>query len=399
MRRTVFWKKLCAASLASLILVLGSTAGQSQSVSKSGIDHEQLAKIPLQFKSFVERGAMAGAVMLIARRGAVVSLEAIGYQDLESKKPMRVDTIFDIRSVTKPVTAIGIMILMEEGKLTLNEPIEKYLPEFRTTVKTEDSPNRITILHLLTHTGGMPLNRPQEIEDITIKRDRTLADVVGVLSKQESDFEPGTQFRYYSGGFALLGRIIEVVSGKPFEQFIKERIFDPLGMKDSSFFIPAEKRNRVASIYRLQDGKLNRWEEIEAYARTAKYPAPEFGMYSTAPDLASLCQMMLNGGSFKGKRILSRMSVETMTRNHTLNLKSAITQRPAYQGLGWGLSGDAMNDFPLTSTGSFGHNGAFGAIIWIDPKKELIRIFLEHRFGFNNESNIFMAMAGSAVTD
>jgi CubicO group peptidase (beta-lactamase class C family) len=291
------------------------------------------------------------------------------------------------------------MILMEEGKLTLNEPIEKYLPEFRATGKRQASPTRITILHLLTHTAGMPLNRPLEIEDITIKRDRTLADVVAILSKQEPEFEPGAQFRYYSGGFAILGRIIEVVSGKPFEQFIKERIFDPLGMKDSFFFVPAQKQNRVASIYRLQDGKLNRWEEIEAYARNAKYPGPEFGMYSTAPDLASLCQMMLNGGSFKGKRILSRVSVETMTQNHTLNIKSAITQRPAYQGLGWGLSGDPMDDFPLTWTGSYGHNGAFGAIIWIDPKKELIRIFLEHRFGFNNESNIFMAMAASAVTD
>jgi len=312
---------------------------------------------------------------------------------------MRVDTIFDIRSVTKPITAIGIMILMEDGKLTLNEPVEKYLPEFKATATAPDSPNRITILHLLTHTAGMPLNRPPDIEDITVTRNRTLADVVVALSRQKPEFEPGTQFRYYSGGFAILGRIIEVVAGKSFEQFIKERIFDPLGMKDSFFFITAEKQNRVASMYRLQDGKLNRWKEIEAYARNAKYPGPEFGMYSTAPDLASFCQMMLNGGSFKGKRILSRMSVETMTQNYTLNIKSAITQRPAYQGLGWGLSGDAMDDFPLTSPGSFGHNGAFGAIIWIDPKKELIRIFLEHRFGFNNESNIFMAMAGSAVID
>jgi CubicO group peptidase (beta-lactamase class C family) len=336
---------------------------------------------------------------LIARRGEVVSLEAVGYQDLESKKPMRVDTIFDIRSVTKPVTAIGIMVLMEEGKLTLNEPVDKYLPEFRATGKPQDSPYRITILHLLTHTAGMPLNRPLEIEDITIKRDRTLADVVAILSKQKPEFEPGTQFRYYSGGFAILGRIIEVVSGKPFEQFIKERIFDPLGMKDSFFFIPVEKQNRVASMYRLQDGKLSRWKEIEAYRRNAKFPGPEFGMYSAAPDLASLCQMMLNGGSFKGKRILSRMSVDRMTQNHTLNMNSAVTRRPAYQGLGWGLSGDPMDAFPLTSTGSFGHNGAFGAIVWIDPKKDLIRIFLEHRFGFNNESNIFMAMAGSAVTD
>jgi CubicO group peptidase (beta-lactamase class C family) len=338
-------------------------------------------------------------VTLIARRGKVVSLEAIGYQDLESKKPMRPDTIFDIRSVTKPVTAIGIMILMEDGKLTLDDPIDKFLPEFTASSKAQGQPNPITIRHLLTHTSGMPFNRAPEIEDVTIKRDRTLEDVVAILSRQVREFEPGTQFRYYSGGFAILGRIIEVVSGKPYDKFIKERIFDPLGMKDSFFFIPAEKRNRVASIYRLQNGKLSRWDELEAYTRTAKYPGPEFGMYSTSSDLAALCQMMLDGGSFRGRRILSRMSVETMTQNHTLDIKSAITQRPAFQGLGWGLSGDPMNDFPLTSAGSFGHNGAFNSIIWIDPKESLIRIFLNHRFGAGNESDIFMAMAGAAITE
>jgi CubicO group peptidase (beta-lactamase class C family) len=364
------------------------------------MDSERLARIPVQIKSFVNQGTIAGAVTLIARRGEVVSLAAVGFQDLESKKPMRADTIFDIRSVTKPVTAIGIMILMEEGRLALNDPVDKYLPQFNPAIrKTEHRSIPITIHHLLTHTAGLPSNRPPEIEEITIKRDRTLFEVAAFLAKQEPEFEPGTQFRYGSGGFAILGRIIEVVSGKPYEQFMKERVFVPLGMKDSFFFIPAEKQSRVASIYRFQNGKLSEWEEIEAYSRNAKYPGPEFGMYSTASDLASLCQMMLDGGTFKGRRILSKMSVELMTENHTLNIKSAITQRPAYQGLGWGLTGDPMSDFPLTSPGSFGHNGAFGAIIWIDPNKGLIRIFLAHRFGFGNESDVFMAMAGSAVTN
>ena len=343
---------------------------------------------------------MAGAVTLLALQGKVVSMEAIGYQDFESKKPMRTDTIFDIRSVTKPITAIAIMILLEDGKLALDDPVEKYLPEFKTTASpAQGTSHPITIHHLLTHTSGLPFYRLPEIEDITVKRDRTLADVVVFLSKPQPEFEPGTQFRYSSGGFAILGRVIEVVSGKPYEQFIQERIFNPLGMKDSFFFIPIEKQNRVASIYRLQNGKLNKWDEIMAYSRSAKYSGPEFGMYSTAPDLASLCQMMLDGGTFKGRRVLSRMSVAAMTENHTLNIKSAMTQRPAYQGLGWGLSGDPMNDFPLTSPGSFGHNGAFGAIVWIDPKERLIRIFLQHRLGSGNESNIFMAMAGAAVTN
>jgi CubicO group peptidase (beta-lactamase class C family) len=166
----------------------------------------------------------------------------------------------------------------------------------------------------------------------------------------------------------------------------------------AGFFAP-RKLKHAHNCFSKEDGKLSKWEELEAYARTAKYPGPEFGMYSTAADLSSLCQMMLDGGTFKGRRILSKMSVALMTENHTLNIKSATTQTPANQGLGWGLAGDPMNDFPLTSPGSFGHNGAFGAIIWIDPSIRFIRIFLAHRFGSGNESDVFMAMAGSAVTD
>jgi len=375
-------------------------AAQNKSGTKAGMDLGRLRAITTQLELFVDQGKMAGAVTLVARRGQVVSLQAVGYHDLESKKPMRVDSIFDVRSVTKPITAIAIMILMEDGKLTLDDAVVKYLPELgHTTGKAETSPDRITIRHLLTHTSGLPAERPPEIEDITIKRNRTLSEVVTLLAKQTPEYTPGTRFRYSSSGFALLGRIVEVVSGKPYEQFVKERIFGPLGMKDSFFFIPPEKQNRVASIYRVEAGKLKKWDELEAYARTAKYSAPEFGLYSTASDLASLCQMMLDGGMFKGRRILSRLSVEEMTKNQTLNIPNAVTQRPAYQGFGWGLSGDPMNDFPLTSPGSFGHNGAFGAIVWIDPKEQLVRIFLEHRFGFFSESNVFMAMAGAAVVD
>ena len=217
-------------------------------------------------------------------------------------------------------------MLMEDGKLVLNDPVAKYLPEFKST-GTEASPDPITIRHLLTHTAGLPSNRPPQIEDITIKRNRTLSEVVTFLAKQEPEYEPGTRFRYSSGGFAILGRVIEVVAGKPYEQFIEERIFRPLGMKDSFFFIPPEKQNRVAAIYKVENGKLIRWDELEVYARSAKYPAPEFGMYSTASDLASLCQMMLDGGMFKGRRLLSRLSVEEMTKNQTLNIPNLPIRR------------------------------------------------------------------------
>ena len=384
--------------VAALFVLVVPATNRGQRVSEPGLDPQRLAKIAPRMKSLVDEGAIAGAVTLVARNGKVFSLEAVGFQDLETRKPMRTDTIFDVRSVTKIVTAIGVMILVEEGKLALSDPVEKYLPEFkRSDAKSLGPP--ITIHHLLTHTSGLPFSRPTEIEDITIKRDRTLAEVVALLAKQEPEFAPGTQFRYTSGGFAILGRIIEVVSGKSYEQFVQERVFDPLGMRDSFFFIPAEKRERVASLYRRKDGKLERWRELEEYSKRAKYSAPEFGMYSTAADLASLCRLMLNGGTSRGQRIVSPLSVAAMTSNHTMNILSAVTQRPAHQGLGWGLSGDPMDDFPLTSPGSYGHNGAFGAIVWIDPKHGLVRIFLEHLFGSGNEVATFMAMAGAAVVD
>ncbi len=362
-----------------------------------GIDSQRLSIIPGRLRQFVDEGSMAGAVVLVARRGQVVMLEAVGYQDLEARKPMRTDTIFDIRSLTKPITAIGIMILVEDGKLALNDPVEKYLPEFRGTANQNF--RKISIHHLLTHTAALPLYRLPESETMPIRRDRTLRDYVALLSNQKPEYEPGTKFRYSSGGFAILGRIIELVSGKPFEVFMKERVFVPLGMKDSSFYVPAEKQHRLAALYRLRDNRLERWQEIEQHAKVAKYPGPEFGMYSTASDLAAVSQMMLNGGTYRGERILSPLSVDVMTANHTLNLESVMTGRPGYQGLGWGIYGDLFSAFPLTTPGSFGHNGAFGSIVWIDPERELVRIFLQHRFGAGNESNLFMAMAGAAVVN
>jgi CubicO group peptidase (beta-lactamase class C family) len=230
-----------------------------------------------------------------------------------------------------------------------------------------------------------------------VKRNQTLAEYVSFLSKQTPEYEPGTKHRYSSGGFAILGRIIEVVSGMAFDRFIAERVFVPLGMKDSSFFYPLAKQSRVASIYRMQNGRLSKWEELMGYSRKAVYPGPEFGMYSTAADLAALSQMMLNGGVYKGRRILSRSSVQLMAANQTLGIASAVTGREVVQGLSWGLFGDPLNDFPLTTRGSFGHNGAFGTIFWIDPEEGLIRIFLEQVFGSGNESDIFLAIAAAAA--
>jgi CubicO group peptidase (beta-lactamase class C family) len=381
---------------------------------KTGLDPDRLAKIPARMKVFIDKGSIAGAVTLIERHGAVASLEAVGYQDLEAKKPMRTDSIFQIMSMTKPVTATGIMILMEEGKLALNDPVEKHLPEFRSQWMIESQsdggisrrlkrPSRpITIRDLLTHTSGMAAAPPEGAKEILQRMDLPLKDAVALYSQQPLDFEPGTKWQYSNSGIATLGRIIEVVADQPYEKFLDERIFRPLGMKDSFFFAPQDKLDRIAMVYKLENGKLKRsgadilGGDPAHYRRGARYPAPEFGLYSTAHDLSLFYQMMLNGGTLNGKRILSKAAVEVATELHTAEIRPAVGY-----GLAWSVVRDAMGTLQSQSIGTFGHGGAFGTQGWVDRQKDLVGVFLIQRSGGgdNSESKIFMSMAASAVVD
>ena len=222
----------------------------------TGMDPERLGRIPARMKEFVEQGTIAGAVTLVARHGVVASLEAVGYQDLETKMPMRTDSIFQIRSMAKPVTAVGIMLLQEDGRLALDDPVEKHLPEFRGISVSErregeeeralKQPSRpITIRDLMTHTSGMLFELVPPDGDwktwVQEWRKWTLAEYVTLCAQQPLQFDPGTKFQYSDEGFHSLGRIIEVASEQPYEKFIADRIFEPLGMKDSFFFPPPAK--------------------------------------------------------------------------------------------------------------------------------------------------------------
>ncbi|HTM52084.1 MAG TPA: serine hydrolase domain-containing protein, partial [Bryobacteraceae bacterium] len=389
-----------------LLLASAGVRGASFDVAKAGMDPERLARIPARMKTFVEKGTIAGAVMLIERHGVVASLDAVGYQDLESRKPMRADTIFQIMSMTKPVTATGIMILLEEGKLALSDPVEKHLPEFRgqwliesqtadRKSRTLKRPSRpITIRDLLTHTSGMPGTPPEGAKEILQKMDMPLKDAVAIYSQQPLDFEPGTKWQYSNSGIATLGRIIEVESGMAYEKFLDERIFRPLGMKDSFFFTTPERTERIAMVYKIENGKLKRsGAEIlggdpALYRRGAKYSGPEYGLYSTAHDLSLFYQMMLNGGTLNGKRILSKASVEAATALHTGEIEPAGHSAGMGYGLAWTVVRDPLGTLQLQSIGTFGHGGAFGTQGWVDPKKDLVGVFLIQRSsgGDNSES-------------
>ncbi len=379
----------------------------------TALDSSRLAQIPIRMKQFVESGTAAGMVTLVARHGQVAALDAVGYADLETKKPMKTDNIFQIHSMTKPIVAIATMILAEEGRLRLGDAVEKYLPEFRgqwvAESKTADSialrrPARvITLRDLMTHTSGMSLNPPEGIKELHGALHLSLADAVLVESQQPLEFEPGTKWQYSNTGIAALARIVEVVSGMPFEKFLDSRIFQPLGMKDTYIFPPKEKYHRMPTAYILKEGKPVKYtadplgEGVMKFREGAKYPLPEGGVYSTASDLFSLYQMMLSKGQYKGVRLLSPASVEVMTQVHTGDL---VTSQPgAGWGLGWFVVKEPSASLSLLSPGSYGHGGRYGTFCFIDPRKDLIGIFMIHRQGGSDERQAFVAMAESSVLD
>ncbi len=304
---------------------------------KLGMDPERLALIPARIQEFVDEGQIAGAVMVLARHDGIVLLEAVGYQSLDTKTPMRTDAIFRMASVAKPMTALGIMVLQEEGRLAIWDRVGKHLPDLGNlqTEPASERPQPVTLQQLLTHRSGME-------GDLWEQNffSQSLADVVATYASKPLASPPGTRTIYSSPGFDILGRVIEVVSGTSYEAFMEERVFGPLGMEDSGFFVPPEHRDRIASFYRIEDGRLHEGARPNSYAGDLPhegrvFPAPAFGLYSTAPDLGALLQMMLNGGAYDGRRILSPASVAAMTVDRLQD-----PEKPT-RGLGWAVARQA----------------------------------------------------------
>jgi len=402
--------------LASLLLAFSSFAfaPPAPDPARAGMDAAQLARIGPVLREFVERGQMSGAVTLVMRRGALAHLEAAGWQDVEAKKPMQKDAIFQIMSMTKPFTGAAIMMLAEEGKLRLHDPVEDHLPEFRgqmvvvseeNGVRTLRKPSRpITIRDLMTHTSGVGPAAPG-IGDIMVRMDRTLAEACLIYSQQPLLFEPGTRWMYSNTGIAVLGRIIEVRSGMSFEKFLETRIFQPLGMTDTHVFLPAEKRARLAPVYTVKDGRLVKagpdilGGDPLKFREGAKYSGPEHSLYSTAWDLAQFYQMMLNGGQWNGKRLLSPASVAMMTQVHTGNLTARHNPGTGF-GLTWEVTKDPAGTLTGQSIGTFGHGGAFGTYGWVDPQKQLVGVYLMQLAGRPQPMrDAFITMANAAVRE
>jgi CubicO group peptidase (beta-lactamase class C family) len=380
------------------------------------MNQDVLSQIPQRIRDSIDKQTVAGAVSLVAHGKDVVEFDAAGMADIEAGHTMQKDTIFQIMSMTKPVTAIGIMMLAEEGKLALRDPVELYLPEFHgVRVATTVGPDaerlgvpdhEITIRDLLTHTAGIQdYPGPPGIRDYAQTMSVPLAEVVKQLAKQPLLFQPGTQWSYSSPGIEILGRIIEVCSGQTYVDYITEHVLHPLGMKDSFFFPPKDKIARIAMVYAHKDGKLVRAPgtilggDPAKYREGAVFPAPGWGLYSTAEDLLHLYQMMLNGGVYQGHRYLSPFSVHVMTEPQTAGVFPVGWMRGSDYGLAWEVVTEPLGELAGHSTGSYGHGGAFGTQGWIDPTNDLISILLIQSSdgGAESMTNVFLNMAESSV--
>jgi CubicO group peptidase (beta-lactamase class C family) len=380
-----------------------------------GNDQDVLQQIPTRMRSFIDQKTVAGAVTLVSHGGDIVEFDASGMADIAANRPMRKDSIFQIMSMTKPVTAIGIMMLAEQGKLALRDPVELYLPEFAgvkvaTTVGPDAArasvPNHaITIRDLMTHTAGIRDPAPPEIHDYPQAMNVPLDQVVKALAKQTLLFQPGTQWSYSSPGIEILGRIIEVCSGEKYEDFIAGHILKPLGMKDSFFFPPADKVDRIAMVYVKKDGQLVPAPgtilggDPAKHRQGAVFPAPGWGLYSTAEDLLHLYRMMLNDGVYDGHRYLSPFSIHVMTEPQTTGIQPVGWMRGADYGLAWEVVTDPLGELAGHTIGSYGHGGAFGTQGWIDPNNDLISIMLIQKADGGDESmtNVFLNMAEAGV--
>lgn len=377
-----------------VLLLLPLFAASALAPAQPAAAPDKLAAITPAMQKFVDSNDLAGAVAVVGRKGGVIYHEAIGYRDLATKEPMQKETLFRIASMTKPVTAIGIMILADEGKLNPDDNVAKYLPEFTGQMlvaqKGKDSlslkrPARpVKLRDLLTHTSGLSAY-PTGVDDVYAKRNRTLAETTLAVALQPLQFEPGTKWAYSNSGIDTLGRVIEVASGESYEGFLKKRVFDPLGMANTVFYPTPEHLKRLAVTYgKDKEGKLiANPNSLIGLTTRPRHPIPAGGLISCGSDLAKLYQMMLHKGELNGKRILSERAVAEMTRTQTGDIKTGFVDGMSF-GYGWAVVKEPKGVTAMLSPGTFGHGGAFGTQGWVDPKQDLFVILLIQRTGLAN---------------
>jgi CubicO group peptidase (beta-lactamase class C family) len=350
----------------------------------------KLPGVDTAVQEMIDKDEVSGAVTVVVSRDKVLHLATHGLADRATKRPMAPDTLFWIASMTKPVTGVAILMLQDEGKLNVADPVAKYLPEFDKLKSPSGKPAAITITQILTHTSGLG-----EATGPAAQRARTLADLVPLWLAAPMQYEPGEKWKYTQSGINAASRIVEVVSGMTFDAFVQQRIFDPLGMKDTTFYPSDAQRARLVTAYARNKGT----GVLEAVPPRADFgprdrpPQGNGGLYSTALDYARFCQMLLNGGTFEGRRYLSEAAMTLLTTSQTGDLPTGFLQDDTYGNrggnYGWGI-GTCILRAPhdgvagMFSAGTYGHGGAWGTQAWIDPVKGVAYVLMVQRSNFPN---------------
>lgn len=393
------FQKIQYATLAFALLLLFSTNAQEltkTSPEDVGLSSERLNYLTQIFQDYINDDELSGATILVARKGKIAYFESFGKNDIENNVPMTKGSIFRIASQTKAIVSTGIMMLQERGKLLITDPVGKYMPAFMETkvaVAKDDGPYEIveadrpiTIRDLLTHTSGVSygygiaadLWQEAKIQGwYFADRDEPIQATVNRMAELPFESHPRTKF-VYGYNTDILGALIEVVSGESLDVFLKKNILDPLGMVDTHFYLPLEKRERLATVYSATENGLERAPNPGGMVGQGAYvdgPRKSFsggaGLLSTSMDYARFLQMMLNKGEFDGKRIISRKTVELMTTNHL--------PFPRDEGQGFGLGFSTVEDLGLRgelgSEGEFAWGGAYHSSYWVDPKEEMVVVY------------------------
>jgi CubicO group peptidase (beta-lactamase class C family) len=395
-------RKLASLLLGAVLASSGGIAAQAETATPQsvGLSSERLQRVHELVERNIAAGEIAGAVTLVARNGQVAYLEAQGVMDLQSKRPMQPDSMFRLASMTKPVVAVAILMLAEEGKVRLNDPVSRFIPSYANLAVGIEKPaapgagggrpagsppdfytvpptRPITVLDLLTHTSGL-MSGPMgnTVANAPFSRRHALGlQWVDELGASALEFQPGTRWAYSAvGGFDALARIVEIASGQEYGEFLAERLFGPLGMQDITFWPSAEQRSRLATVYQRRDGALVASDNPDSMSGE-RYHGGGGGLMATAETYAQFAMMLANGGERNGVRILSPRTVELMGSEF---IPATLPGRQPGEGYGLGVRvvTNAAARGTWLSEGSFGWSGVYGTHFWVDPKENLVGILL-----------------------
>jgi CubicO group peptidase (beta-lactamase class C family) len=411
--------KIAARCALLVVLLAGSlvAAGPTAKPEEVGLSAARLQRITDMVQRRIAAGELTGAVTIVARRGKVAHLSTQGVMDLDTRQPMTPASMFRIASMTKPVIGVSIMMLVEEGKLHLNDAVARFIPQFanmkvavaRPATGGSEGPSfytvpaqrAITIRDLLTHTSGLgsgPMG-DSEIAKVARKEGDTLSDYIPRLGGTVLEFQPGSRWSYSPGaGFETLGRIIEIAGGIPLDQFFQTRIFDPLGMRDITFWPTDAQMPRVASVYQRTPGGLSKTRMPNDTMSRNVYFRGSGGLYSSAEGYVPLGIMLANGGELNGRRLLSRKSVEMLSAVH---IPDTLPGRPA--GEGFGLSVRVVSNHAtrntLLSDGTYGWSGAQGTHFFVDPKEQLVGVLMVQTPNNNEVRSEFEDLVAQSIAD